>query len=217
MKNIKFISFEGGEGSGKSSQAQLLFKSLNKSNKVYLTREPGGTKLSEKIRKLLVNKGNFSIDPLTELLLINASRNEHIKNIILPKLGDNYTLICDRFLDSTFAYQVFGHGLDEKIFKDLNNLIVKSCIPTMTFLIDIPPSIGLKRSLKINEKENRFENFNVSFHERVRKGFKILAKNTDRIHLINGKKSINSIHREIIDKINKTNFFKNKLKYILND
>ena len=123
MKNKKkFITFEGGEGSGKSTQAKLLYSSIKKTinEKVFLTREPGGTKLSEKIRKLIVSKTNYQIDPITELLLINASRNEHIKKVILPKLLNNYTIISDRFLDSTFAYQVSGHGLNEKIFDNFN-------------------------------------------------------------------------------------------------
>ena len=127
MKNKKkFITFEGGEGSGKSTQAKLLYSSIKKTinEKVFLTREPGGTKLSEKIRKLIVSKTNYQIDPITELLLINASRNEHIKKVILPKLLNNYTIISDRFLDSTFAYQVSGHGLNEKIFDNFNNYII---------------------------------------------------------------------------------------------
>ena len=148
MKNKKkFITFEGGEGSGKSTQAKLLYSSIKKTTneKVFLTREPGGTKLSEKIRKLIVSKTNYQIDPITELLLINASRNEHIKKVILPKLLNNYTIISDRFLDSTFAYQVSGHGLNEKIFDNFNNYIIDGCLPYITFLIDISPTVGIER------------------------------------------------------------------------
>ena len=148
MKNKKFITFEGGEGSGKSTQAKLLYSSIKKTinEKVFLTREPGGTKLSEKIRKLIVSKTNYQIDPITELLLINVSRNEHIKKVILPKLLNNYTIISDRFLDSTFAYQVSGHGLNEKIFDNFNNYIIDGCLPYITFLIDISPTVGIERS-----------------------------------------------------------------------
>ena len=214
MKNKKkFITFEGGEGSGKSTQAKLLYRLIKKTSneKVFLTREPGGTKLSEKIRKLIVSKTNYQIDPITELLLINASRNEHIKKVILPKLSNNYSIISDRFLDSTFAYQVSGHGLNEKIFDYFNNHIVNDCLPYITFLIDISPTVGIKRSLKIKKIENRFENFNINFHRRVRNGFKIIAKNNKRIHLIDGNKSIKSIHNEIINKINEIKIFKEKL------
>ena len=216
MKNKKkFITFEGGEGSGKSTQAKLLYRSIKKSNeKVFLTREPGGTKFSEKIRKLIVSKTNYQIDPITELLLINASRNEHIKKVILPKLLNNYAIISDRFLDSTFAYQVSGHGLNKKIFDNLNNHILDGCLPYITFLIDISPTVGIERSLKIKKIENRFENFNINFHKRVRSGFKTIAKNNKRIHLINGHKSIKNIHAEIVNKLNDASIFKEKLNIL---
>ena len=217
MKNKKkFITFEGGEGSGKSTQAKLLYSSIKKisNEKVFLTREPGGTKLSEKIRKLIVSKTNYQIDPITELLLINASRNEHIKKVILPKLLNNYTIISDRFLDSTFAYQVSGHGLNEKIFDNFNNFIIDGCLPYITFLIDISPTVGIERSLKIKKIENRFENFNINFHKRVRNGFKTIAKNNKRIHLINGHKSIKNIHAEIVNKLNDATIFKEKLNIL---
>ena len=218
MKNTKLITFEGGEGSGKSTQAKLLYDALKiRKNKIILTREPGGTSVSEKIRKIVVSNSKSSIDALTELLLINAARNEHIKALILPKLKSNFTVICDRFIDSTFAYQVAGHGLNEQVFKKINNLVINRCIPFITFLIDIPPEIGLKRSLKINKKENRFEYFNRSFHTRVRKGFNELTKKNKRIYKINGKKSIKIIHKEIIDKLNSTRIFKYKIQYALND
>lgn len=218
MKNTKLITFEGGEGSGKSTQAKLLYNALKISkNKIILTREPGGTIVSEKIRKIIVTNSKSSIDALTELLLINAARNEHIKTLILPKLKSNFTVICDRFIDSTFAYQVAGHGLNEQIFRRINNLVISCCIPFITFLIDIPPEIGLKRSLKINKKENRFEYFNRSFHTRVRKGFNEVSKKNKRIYKINGKKSVEIIHKEIIDKINSTRIYKNKIQYALND
>lgn len=218
MKNTKLITFEGGEGSGKSTQAKLLYNALKISkNKIILTREPGGTEVSEKIRKIIVTNNKSSIDALTELLLINAARNEHIKTLILPKLKSNFTVICDRFIDSTFAYQVAGHGLNEQIFRRINDLVINRCIPSITFLIDIPPEIGLKRSLKIKKKENRFEYFNSSFHTRVRKGFNEATKKNRRIYKINGKKSIKVIHKEIIDKINSIRIYKNKIQYALND
>ena len=134
MKN--FITFEGGEGTGKSTQSKLLFNSISKiTKKVVLTREPGGTKQSELLRDLIVKK-KVSWDPLTEILLINAARNEHIKKLISPKLLEKNIVICDRFIDSTYAYQIKAQKLNKKIFENLNKIVVRKVIPKITFLIE---------------------------------------------------------------------------------
>lgn len=198
----KFITFEGGEGTGKSTQAKLLFSSIkNTSETVILTREPGGTKIAEEIRKIIV-KNNFNLNRLSEFLLIYAARNEHLKDTIIPSLDKGHMVICDRFLDSTFVYQVQGKRIDKKIFRYFNNLIIKDYKPEITFIIDIDPKIGIERSLKLKKKETKYEKLSLSFHEKIRKDFISLSKKDERFKLIDGNKSITEIHKEIIMIIN---------------
>ena len=198
----KFITFEGGEGTGKSTQAQLLFSSIKKtSEKVILTREPGGTNIAEEIRKIIV-KNNYNLNKVSELLLIYAARNEHLKDTIIPSLDKGHVILCDRFLDSTFVYQVQGKNIDTKIFEFFNKLIIKNYKPEITFIIDIDPIIGIERSLKLNKKETKYEKLPLSFHEKVRKDFITLSKKDERFKLIDGNKSIIEIHKEIIMTIN---------------
>ncbi len=211
MKN--FISFEGGEGSGKSTQSKLLQKSILKiSKKVLLTREPGGTKSSEKIRNLIVKKNNH-FEPLTELLLINAARNEHIKNMIIPNLKSNKIVICDRFVDSTYAYQVMGQKLNKKYFDLLNNIIVKKIIPEHTFLIKLNPQIGLKRSLARRNNEVKYEYFDLEFHKKVLDAYLKIAKSNSRVFIVDGSKNIKSIHKTIVDFLNSKSFLKENIPY----
>ena len=198
----KFITFEGGEGTGKSTQAKLLFSSIkNTSEKVILTREPGGTNIAEEIRKIIV-KNNYNLNKVSELLLIYAARNEHLKDTIIPSLDKGHVILCDRFLDSTFVYQVQGKKIDTKIFEYFNKLIIKNYKPEITFIIDIDPIIGVERSLKLNKKETKYEKLPLSFHEKVRKDFITLSKKDERFKLIDGNKSIMEIHKEIIMTIN---------------
>ena len=198
----KFITFEGGEGTGKSTQAKLLFSSIkNTSEKVILTREPGGTNIAEEIRKIIV-KNNYNLNKVSELLLIYAARNEHLKDTIIPSLDKGHVILCDRFLDSTFVYQVQGKKIDTKIFEFFNKLIIKNYKPEVTFIIDIDPIIGIERSLKLNKKETKYEKLPLSFHEKVRKDFITLSKKDERFKLIDGNKSIIEIHKEIIMTIN---------------
>ena len=198
----KFITFEGGEGTGKSTQAKLLFSSIKKtSEKVILTREPGGTNIAEEIRKIIV-KNNYNLNKVSELLLIYAARNEHLKDTIIPSLDKGHVILCDRFLDSTFVYQVQGKKIDTKIFEFFNKLIIKNYKPEITFIIDIDPIIGIERSLKLNKKETKYEKLPLSFHEKVRKDFITLSKKDERFKLIDGNKSIMEIHKEIIMTIN---------------
>ena len=212
----KFFTFEGGEGSGKSTQAKLLYKSIKKvDEKVILTREPGGTIQAEKIRKILVNKSNEKFDSITELLLINAARNEHLKNLIIPELKNNKVIICDRFIDSTYAYQIIAQNINMEIFNVLNKLILKDIFPSVTFLIDLEPSIGIKRSLKEKNIETKYENLSIDFHNMVRNAFKKQSENERRIRVIDGKLSKKEIHIKIIDEINILKILDQKIDYIL--
>ena len=211
MKN--FITFEGGEGTGKSTQSKLLFNSISKiTKKVVLTREPGGTKQSELLRDLIVKK-KVSWDPLTEILLINAARNEHIKKLISPKLLEKNIVICDRFIDSTYAYQIKAQKLNKKIFENLNKIVVRKVIPKITFLIDIDPKIGIKRSLSRNNEEIKYENYKLGFHRNIRKAFLEISKFNRRVILIDGNQEVEKIHKLIVDKINTINLLKSKIPY----
>ena len=213
MKN--FISLEGGEGSGKSTQAKLLFDSIKKITKrVILTREPGGSVKIDSIRKLIVSS-DYNFDPITELFLINAARNEHIKKIILPSIKVNKIVICDRFVDSTYAYQVFGKGVDKSIFEQLNEIIIKKVLPEVTFLIDINPIIGIERSLKRKNNEIKFENYKIDYHKKVRKAFNKISKINDRIIKIDGKQTKRDIHRIVVDYFNKKKNLKKEISYSL--
>ncbi len=211
----KLITLEGGEGTGKSTQASFLFKSLKKvTKKVILTREPGGTIQGEKIREILVKEQKFEWDPVTELLLVNAARNEHLKHIIIPAIKQN-VIVCDRFIDSTFAYQILAKGIKKKYFELINEVIIKKVIPKITFLIDITPNIGLSRTIKRKSNENRYESYNIEFHEKVRKSYLELARRSKRIRIIDGSQSRLNVHKSIIDSLNKSKFLKIKIPYAL--
>ena len=212
----KLITFEGGEGTGKSTQAKLLLSSFKKITKnIILTREPGGTINSELVRDILVKKQNKEWKPLSELLLINAARYEHINKLINPSLKKK-VVICDRFIDSTIVYQVYAKGIDKKIFNFLNKLVTNGLKPQITFLIDLNPKKGLKRTLSRKNNEDRYENYNIQFHYKVREAFLSVAKkNKKRIVVLDGNLSKEQLHRQIIKNINKLSFFKKKLPFII--
>ncbi len=210
----KFITFEGGEGTGKSTQAKLLAKSLLKINEQnLLTREPGGTKLSEKIREILVNSSKMNISTQAELLLIYASRYQHLEEKIIPALKKK-TVICDRFIHSTYCYQYSIKDLSKKI-QFIHKHFAFNLLPDLTILIDLDPEEGVKRSLKIKKKELRYENKNFNFHRRIRQNFLNLAKGNKKVYKINGSATKKIIHVQIIDYVNSKSFYKKKLPYII--
>jgi len=194
-----FISFEGIEGSGKTKQSRLLYEYIRKSGyKVILTGEPGGTQIGLKIRDLLLSVENRKMTPVSELLLYNASRAQHIKEVILPALKKGFIVITDRFIDSTKAYQGYGRGIDLKLIEFLEKIVTEDIRPDLTLLLDLDVKIGLKRNRGIN-KTDRLELEDVKFHKRVREGYlKIAAKELERIKLIDATESIEEIHRKII-------------------
>ena len=206
MKSLQglLITFEGGEGTGKSTQSKLLYDYLkSKTTDVILTREPGGCKESEKIRNLLV-KGNINKwDPITESLLHNAARREHIKNIIKPALLKNKIVICDRYIDSTMAYQGIGQGVNSNFLNILSKEITENIVANITFIFDIDPDISLKRAKKRDKNtNNRYENFDLSFHKNIRNYFKSLINTNKRYILIDASNSIEEIHLKILKSIN---------------
>ena len=206
MKSLQglLITFEGGEGTGKSTQSKLLYDYLkNKTKDVILTREPGGCTESENIRNLLV-KGNINKwDPITESLLHNAARREHIKNIIKPALLKNKIVICDRYIDSTMAYQGIGQGVNLNFLNILSKEITENILANITFIFDIDPDISLKRAKKRDKNiNNRYENFDISFHRNIRNYFKSLVNTNKRYILIDASNSIEEIHLKILKSIN---------------
>ncbi len=207
---MAFITFEGVEGCGKTTQMELLKAFFEKMGKEVLTvREPGGTLIGEKVRAILLNSGEEPIDPWAELFMYEACRAQLVKNIIRPALQAKKTVICDRFTDSTLAYQGFGRGLEIKAIKEINRLATGDLMPDITFLIDCDIEVGLKRALsrikeKMGAKEDRFEREDLAFHRRVRHGYLSIAKKEpERVKVINADRDIPSIHKEICDIINK--------------
>lgn len=199
-----FISFEGGEGVGKSTQIELLKTSLTKKNiNVLSTREPGGTKEGELIRKFLVSGEINSWDSYSESLLFNALRREHINKIINPSLFKGDIVLCDRFIDSTIVYQGVGGGINQTLLLSLHKNFCYDLYPDITFFLSLDPKVGLDRTLSRNNKtENRFENMGLSYHQKIQDGFKALSdKNNKRFFEINAELSIEKISNQIYDHV----------------
>lgn len=199
---MKFFTFEGGEGSGKSTQAKLLHQAFELAKiDAILTREPGGTDAAEVIRNLLLH-GESNFRPITELLLHNACRYEHAKDKIIPALKKGQIVICDRFVDSTMAYQGYGHKLGKKTPALLHNLLMEGLVPDITFILDIDPKDGLSRAKTVGDHDN-YEKLDLEFHKRVRAGFlDIASKATDRCILIESGSDIAKIHSDIVKLVN---------------
>ena len=204
MIKPRFISFEGGEGSGKSTQIKLLAKKLAKYGDVITTREPGGTIEAEIIRNLLVKGEKNKWSGVVETLLLYAARKDHIDKVIVPNLNNNKWVLCDRFKESTIVYQGYGKNVDIKLIKKLDKLITDNLTPSLTFILDIDPKIGLKRSIRKANNETRYEKMSLSFHNKVRKAFKKIAKANKRsFKLINANQDINLIQDIIWNEVTK--------------
>ncbi|MDC0356976.1 dTMP kinase [Pelagibacteraceae bacterium] len=201
-----FITFEGIEGSGKSTQIKLLYKFLkeNISKKIFLTREPGGTKISEKIRKLVIKDLNEENNPLTELFLLFAARAEHY-DLIKEKLKSGHIVLCDRYIDSTIAYQHFNGSIDLKLIHYLQKLIDKNIRPNLTILLDANPSISKKRMHLRAKKLDRFDRESLKKMNIIKKGFLAIAKmEKKRIFVLNGNTGMDLIHDKIKSKVLKS-------------
>ncbi len=178
-----FITFEGGEGCGKSIQAKTLYNKLYKSSiPAILTYEPGGTPLGDEICRLLKWNGDLDITPLTELLMFNASRSQLVDKVIKPNLVEGKVVICDRFFDSTTVYQGYGRGLNPESIQTINDTATQGLYPDLTILLDLPVDAGFKRLNK--NKQDRFENEDAIFHEKVRQGYLELAANEPKRFLV---------------------------------
>lgn len=197
MKGL-FISFEGIEGTGKTIQSKLLYEYLIKKGfQTLLTEEPGGTRIGRTIRDLLLSIDHTEMKPLTELLLYNASRIQHIQEVILPAIKKGVVVITDRFTDSTVAYQGYGRGIELHLINTIEKIITGGLKPDITILLDLDVEIGLKRNKGINKKD-RIELEDITFHKCVRNGYHTIAANEpERVHVIDASKSIEHIHRSI--------------------
>ena len=192
-----FITFEGIEGCGKSTQLQLLALRLEEGDhKVTVTREPGGCPIADQIRNILLDAGNRAITPLTELLLYAAARAQHVSEVVAPALATGGIVLCDRFTDATIAYQGYARKLDLAVISQLNHLATAGVRPDLTVLLDCPADIGLKRAIaRINSaqgaREERFELESLRFHQEVRNGYLQLARQEpQRFVVIDGTASI---------------------------
>ena len=195
-----FITFEGGEGSGKSTQVGLLKNTLEAAGRACLvTREPGGTESAERIRALLVSGDKDAWHPLSETLLFYAARLEHVHKCILPALTAGKIVLCDRFADSTRVYQGVGKQVSSQFIESLHQLTLQDFEPDLTFILDIDPKQGLARAAGRGDHENRFESMEFTFHQQVRQGFlDIAATDTQRCVVIDAAKPPQAVHQDIL-------------------
>ena len=177
MPRGRFITIEGGEGAGKSTQVRLLAEALERAGKtVCATREPGGSPGAEEIRRLLVAGAVERWDPLTEALLHFAARREHLNKVIWPKLAAGTWIVSDRFADSTMAYQGYGMGLGRDVIEQLYALVVGDFAPDLTVILDLPVELGLERAAARRDGEDRYERLGQEFHTRLREAFRDIAR-----------------------------------------
>lgn len=192
MINPRFITFEGGEGSGKTTLIDSLKIWLeSEGHKVLVTREPGGVSIAESIREVILGKGSEGIDPLTEMLLFAAARREHLEKKVRIALEDGYIVLCDRFVDSSLVYQGLVTGLGYETVWDVNKLVIGDMMPDLTLYLDIPPHEGLARIFTDDDREkNRLDLKSLDFHKKVREGYLyLLDKNPDRIKVVDASGS----------------------------
>ena len=201
----QFITFEGGEGSGKSSQINLLkSKLIDKGIDVVCTREPGGTPSAEILRELVTTGEVNKWEPMTEALLMFASRYEHTKNLIIPSLENGKWVLCDRFYHSTYAYQGLGHGLGLEAMEALKKISIGEIEPDLVFFLDIDPMEGIKRTMGRHTNEDRFEKMDISFHTKLRNAFLGFSKTySEHSVVINASQEINKISDIIFEEIEK--------------
>ncbi len=174
------ITLEGGEGCGKSTQIRLLYKKLkSQGKKVYWTREPGGTKVGDQIRNILLDRKNHRLSAVSETLLYMASRSQLVSEVIAPKLKLGYIVLCDRWVDATVAYQGFAGGVDRNWIQSLGRVATQGMAPHLSLYLDLPVRVGLER-VRRRRKADRLEVKNLSFHQKVRAGYMWIAKNEPR-------------------------------------
>jgi dTMP kinase len=201
----RFISFEGIDFSGKTTQIQLLTEKLEKNEqKVVLIRDPGGTVISEQIRRILLDKKNKEMTPICELLLYNAAREQLIKEKIMPALRAGKFVLADRYVDSTTAYQGFGRNLPKKLVTQINNSVSRECMPQITFYLDLKPKEIFQRKKIRNALTDRLESTGDKFYLRVYEGYhKIADKNKRRVKILDATETIEQISLKIWEVVKK--------------
>lgn len=197
--NIKFITFEGGEGSGKTTIIKRLVEDLKNNNiNCVVTREPGGSKISEQIRNVILSVDNKNMDYMTEALLYAASRKQHLEEIVKPAIDNGNVVICDRYLDSSLVYQGYARGLGIENVYDINMYATGGYLPQLTILLDVAPEVGLERIAKNHRDVNRLDLEKASFHKKVHEGYlKISEMYSDRIVRIDANKDIDDVYNAV--------------------
>lgn len=200
MTSGRFITFEGGEGAGKSTQLRLLAEALTAAGfEVVTTREPGGSKGAEAIRALLVTGDTDRWDAETEALLHTAARRDHLARTVWPALARGAWVICDRFADSTLAYQGYGHGLSKDFIRDLTRLAIGDFKPDLTLILDLPVEEGLKRAGGRGGAEDRYERMGTAFHDRLRQGFLDIARaDPDRCAVVDATLPLDEVRQAVL-------------------
>jgi dTMP kinase len=203
---IRFITFEGGDGTGKSTQLKALESYFHAQGRACVsTREPGGTALGKMIRQVLLEVGKQPIASPTELFLYLADRAQHVQEVILPAIDEGKIVLCDRYTDSTLAYQGYGRGIDLKLLRQLNEIANRGVEPDLTLLLDCPVELGLSRTVQRQSnagsaggREDRFEREKVEFHEKVRAGFLAMARaEPARFRIIDASRPVEQVARQI--------------------
>lgn len=199
-----FITLEGGEGAGKTTVLQMLKAELgNMGYQVLTTREPGGIEIAEKIREVILDRSHMTMDARTEALLYAAARRQHLVEKVLPALREGKIVLCDRFIDSSLAYQGYARALGiEEIFS-INQFAIQNCMPALTLFFDIKPEKGLQRINQSNIREiNRLDLEKLPFHERVYEGYQLLVgKYPDRMKVLNADQDIHKVTKDALDHI----------------
>lgn len=200
MKKGLFIVFEGGEGAGKSTILDKIYDWMNNEDiSCIKTREPGGIKISEQIRSIILDNNNTEMDERTEALLYAAARRQHLVEKIIPALNEGKVVLCDRFIDSSLAYQGYARGIGMDEILEINKFAIGEYMPDLSIFFDLEPSEGLKRiNIDNNREVNRLDNEKIDFHNKVREGYyKILEKDKDRIVKVDASKTIDEVYANV--------------------
>ena len=199
----KFITFEGCDGCGKTTVLKLVSEELSKRKVDFLlTREPGGSKIAEQIRNIILDKKNIEEDSRTEALLYAASRRQHLTDVVLPALKQGKLVLSDRYIDSSLAYQGYARGIGIKEVMSINAFAINGLMPDVTFFLDLTPEEGLKRIASRSRESDRLDKEKLAFHQKVYEGYKIIIReDPKRFVIIDARKTPDEETKEIVDKI----------------